>query len=64
MRRLEIGPRLKAQVTQYLQKQGCEITEEAKFLGTRGAAHTFDMLAQKDDGFTIHTAICFVPGGE
>ena len=65
MRQLEISPELKTEVREYLEKQGYEITEGAKLLGKSGIEHTFDMLAQKDDGFTTYTvAICFVSGGD
>ena len=65
MRQLEIGPELKTRVREYLEKQGYEITEGAKLLGKSGIEHTFDMLAQKEDGFTTYNiAICFAPGGD
>jgi len=65
MRQLEIGPELRAQIREYLQKQGYEITERAKLFGKSGIEHTFDMLAQRDDGFTTHTlAICIAAGGD
>ena len=61
---LEIGPELKAQIKEYLQQQGYEITEGAKLLGKSGIEHIFDMLAQRDDGFTSHTlAVCIAVGG-
>ena len=64
VRQLEIYPKLKAHIGQYLQKQGYEITERAKLLGRSGIEHTFDMLAQRDDGFTSYAmAICFAAGG-
>lgn len=65
MRQSEIGPKLKAQIKKYLQKQGYEITEGAKLLGKSGMEHTFDILAQRDDGFTSYTiAICIAAGGD
>jgi len=65
MRQLEIGQELKTRVREYLEKQGYEITEGAKLLGKSGIEHTFDMLAQREDGFTTYTiAICFAPGGD
>ncbi|MBT9160478.1 MAG: Type II secretion system protein E [Dehalococcoidia bacterium] len=55
---------LRAQIRDNLQKQGYEITEGAKILGKSGIEHTFDMLAQGDNGFTSHTiAICIAAGG-
>ena len=65
MKLLEVNPGLKAKFRQYLQKQGYEITEEAKLPGNSGIEHTFDLLAQKDDGLITRTiAICFLLGGE
>jgi hypothetical protein len=52
MRQLEIGPELRAMVKAYLEKQGYEITEEAKRVGKSGIEHTFDMLARRENGFT------------
>jgi len=61
---VEIGPELKSQVREYLEKQGYEITEVAKIMGKSGVEHTFDMVAQKDDGFATHTiAICITATG-
>ena len=64
MRQLEIGPELTARVKGYLEKQGYKITEGAKLVGKSGIEHTFDMLAQRDDGFTTYNiAICTTTGG-
>ena len=65
VRQLEIGQELRAQIRDYLQKQGYEITDGAKILGKSGVEHIFDMLAQRDDGFTSYTiAICIAAGGD
>jgi general secretion pathway protein E len=62
---LVIDTEIKSQVREYLEKQGYEVTEEAQITGKSGAEHTFDMLAQKDDGATTHTiAICIAAGGD
>jgi len=64
-RQLEMGSELKAQVEDYLRKLGYEVTQGGKLAGKSGVEHTFDMLARKDDGFTINImAICFAPGGD
>jgi general secretion pathway protein E len=64
-RQLEMGSELKAQVEDYLRKLGYEVTQGGKLTGKSGVEHSFDMLARKDDGFTINTlAICFAPGGD
>ena len=65
VRQLEIGLELRAQIREYLQKQGYEVTEEARLLGKSGVEHTFDILAQRDDGFTSYTiAFCIAAGGD
>jgi len=65
MSQVQIDEGLKAQVRDYLEKQGYGITEGAKLLGKSGIEHTFDMLAQKDDGFTTYNiAICVIAGGD
>jgi general secretion pathway protein E len=65
MSQLKIDPELKSQVREYLQKQGFEVTEGAKLPGKSGIEHTFDMLAQRDDGFTTYTiVICVTAGGD
>jgi len=56
---------VKSQFRTYLEKQGYEITDGAKLKGKSGIEHTFDMLAQKDDGFTTYDiAICITAGGD
>jgi len=56
---------VKSQIRAYLEKQGYEITEGAKLPGKSGVEHTFDMLAQKDDGFTTYNiAICIIVSGD
>ncbi|MCL0082714.1 GspE/PulE family protein [Dehalococcoidia bacterium] len=65
MRQLETRPELKAQIREYLQTLGYEITGGAKIRGKSGIEHTFDMLAQRDDGFTSCTvAVCIAAGGD
>ncbi len=64
MQQLQIDTELKSQVKEYLEKQGYKVTEGAKLRGKTGVEHTFDMVAQKDDGSTTYTlTICFVSGG-
>jgi general secretion pathway protein E len=55
VRQMEISPELRKQVREYLEQQGYAVTEGAKLQGKSGIEHTFDMLAQKDDGFTSHS---------
>jgi general secretion pathway protein E len=56
---------LRKQVEQYLQECGYKVTEGAKLRGKSGIEHTFDILAQRDDGFTDYTiAVGIVAGGD
>jgi general secretion pathway protein E len=65
MSQVESDLELKSQVKEYLEKQGYQITENARLTGKSGIEHTFDMLAQKDDGFTTYRiAICVIAGGD
>jgi general secretion pathway protein E len=65
MSQVKVDDELKSQVRNYLKKQGYEITEGAKLPGKSGIEHTFDMLAQRDDGFTTYKiAICIIAGGD
>jgi general secretion pathway protein E len=62
-----VGPYLKIlpQIRKYLELQGYEVTEAAKRVGKSGIQHTFDMLAQRNDGFSSHViAIGVSAGGE
>ncbi len=61
----EVDPRLRDQIWEYLHRQGYEMTEGTTLVGKSGISHTFDMLAQKDDGFINYTmAICIAVGGD
>jgi general secretion pathway protein E len=65
VRQIEISPELRTQIKEYLEQQGYEVTEGAKLLGKSGIEHTFDMLAQRDDGFTSYNvAIGIAAGGD
>jgi general secretion pathway protein E len=65
VRQKEIGSELRTQIREYLEQQGYAVTEGAKHLGNSGIEHTFDMLAQRDDGFTSYTiAIGIAAGGD
>ena len=64
-RYMKIDPELKAQIRKYLGQQGYEVTEGAKLPGKSGIEHTFDMLAQRNDGFTSYNiAIGIAAGGD
>jgi general secretion pathway protein E len=65
MSKTKISPELRTQIREYLEQQGYEVTEGAKLIGKSGIEHTFDMLAERDDGFTSHTiAIGIAAGGD
>jgi general secretion pathway protein E len=65
MSKTKISPELGTQIREYLEQQGYEVIEEAKLPGKSGIEHTFDMLAERDDGFTSHTiAISIASGGD
>ena len=48
---------LESQFTQRLKQLGYEVTAEAKVKGSSGAEHTFNMMAQKDDGFFSYNVV-------
>ena len=59
------GPEIESRVMDYLKSQGYQVTAKAKLRGKSGIEHTFDALAQRDDGFAVHTiAICITHGGD
>ena len=65
MRQTKMGSELRTQIREYLEQQGYAVTEGAKRLGNSGIEHTFDMLGQRDDGFTSYTiAIGIAAGGD
>lgn len=56
---------LKFQIKEYLQARGYEVTEEAELVGKSKVTHTFDMLAQVDDGFNSYImAVCITSGSD
>jgi len=62
---MEIEPELKSRIKGYLEAKGYEVTEGAELVGKSEVAHTFDMLAQIDDGLTRYTiAVCITCGGD
>jgi general secretion pathway protein E len=65
MRQTKMVSELRTQIREYLEQQGYAVTEGAKRLGNSGIEHAFDMLAQRDDGFTSYTiAIGIAAGGD
>jgi general secretion pathway protein E len=64
-RQMEDSSQLRAQIREYLEQQGYAVTEGAKRLGKSGIEHTFDMVSQRDDGFTSYSvAIGIAPAGD
>jgi len=65
VQQMEIDPALKSRVKEYLESKGYEVTEGAELVGKSNVTHTFDMLAQIDDGFNSYTiAVCITCGGD
>jgi len=59
----EVVPELRSELREYLQRQGYKVTEEAKLLGKSGIKHTFDMLAEKNDGLSTHSVCISISAG-
>ena len=65
VQQMEIDPELKSRIKEYLEAKGYEVTEGAELVGKSNVTHTFDMLAQIDDGFNSYTiAVCITCGGD
>jgi hypothetical protein len=54
----------KSALVEYLQKRGYEIEQYAVVRGRSGADHTFDLLATRDDGITVHRIAIGVEVGD
>jgi general secretion pathway protein E len=62
---IEVMPEIRNELREYLQTQGYRVTEDAKLLGKSGIRHTFDMLAEKNDGLsTQNVCIGIAQGGD
>ena len=60
----ETGQEAESRVIEYLEGQGYQVTPGAKLHGKSGIEHTFDVLAQMDDGITKRViAICLFVSG-
>ena len=65
MPQIEVMPEIRNELREYLQTQGYRVTEDAKLLGKSGIRHTFDMLAEKNDGLsTQNVCIGIAQGGD
>ena len=47
----------KSALVEYMQKRGYEVEQYAAVRGKSGADHTFDLLATRDDGITLHRIV-------
>jgi general secretion pathway protein E len=62
---VDIDPKLSDQICQYLTGRGYKATLGARLIGKSGIEHTFDILAERDDGFiSYNIAICVANGGD
>lgn len=59
----EVVPELRKELKEYLNRQGYKVTEDAVLLGKSGIKHTFDMLAEKNDGFSTHSVCIGIAAG-
>lgn len=63
MPQTEVVPELKDELREYLQRQGYKVIDDAKLLGKSGIKHTFDMLAEKNDGLSTHSVCIGITAG-
>ena len=63
MSQVQAVPELRGDLKEYLLRQGYKVTEEALILGKSGIKHRFDMLAEKNDGFSSHTVCIGIAAG-
>jgi hypothetical protein len=66
-RKIEMEPfefKSKAQLMQYLEKQGYKVKENAEVTGRSGAIHKIDMLAIMDEGLITHRIAVGIVVGE
>ncbi len=59
----DVIPDLRGELREYLQRQGYKVSDDAKVLGKSGIKHSFDMLAEKNDGFSTHTVCIGIASG-
>jgi len=56
---------VEGRISEYMKGQGYKVTSRASVRGQSGVEHVFDVLARRDDGFTIRTiAIGVAKGGD
>jgi general secretion pathway protein E len=59
----DLFPKILGECKDYLQTQGYFVMEKAKFLGKSGIPHTFDMWAEKNDGFSNYSVCIGITSG-
>jgi general secretion pathway protein E len=59
----QVMPDIKAELKEYLQRQGYKVTDDAKLLGKSGIKHAFDMLAEKSDGLASNSVCIGISDG-
>ena len=61
----DLRQKVEARISDYMKGQGYNVTSKASVRGQSGVEHVFDVLARRDDGFTIRTiALGIAEGGE
>jgi general secretion pathway protein E len=53
----DVKPGVQSRVVPYLEAQGYQVLTNARRIGKSGMEHSFDILAQKDDGFTLRAIV-------
>jgi general secretion pathway protein E len=59
----DVVPDLRGELREYLQRQGYKVSDDAKVLGKSGIKHSFDMLAEKNDGLSTHSVCIGIAAG-
>jgi general secretion pathway protein E len=61
----DLRQEVEGRIMEYMNGQGYKVTSKASVRGQSGVEHVFDVLAQRDDGFTIRTiALGIAKGGD
>jgi general secretion pathway protein E len=63
MTHTDVLPELRDELREYLQRQGYEVNEGADLVGKSGIRHSFDMLAEKNDGFSTQKVAVGIAAG-
>ena len=61
----DLRQEVEVRISEYMKGQGYKVTSKASVRGQSGVEHVFDVLARRDDGFTIRTiALGIAKGGD